>query len=78
VRGAGVIDGETTISTTVRGRTTSVEEDESAAVIKLGAGVDAYVNENWAVNFEAGVYWPTSDLSDFTYVLLTLGAIYRF
>ena len=45
---------------------------------QLGLGIDAYLARDWALNLEFAHYWPTSDLSDFEYNLLTFGIFYRF
>ena len=78
VGGAGVIDGDLEVSANVGRIQLSVSEEATEAILKFGAGLDAYINPNWAVNVEFAHYWPTGDLRDFEYDLVSFGVVYRF
>jgi opacity protein-like surface antigen len=52
--------------------------DENAFAVKVGGGVDFYVNERFGLMLEAVYNIGTGDLDDFNYTGLGWGAFYRF
>lgn len=52
--------------------------DESDFAARFGGGLDLYLTENVALDFDASYVLPTGDLEDFDYVSLGWGLLYRF
>lgn len=51
---------------------------ETDVVGRIGGGVDAYVTENWLVNFEVSYVSPRGDVDDVDYLGVGGGIQYRF
>jgi len=49
-----------------------------AFAMKLGGGVDFYINEDWALSVDVSYVLPFGDLEDLRYVNLGWGAVMRF
>ena len=53
-------------------------EDDGGFAVKIGGGVDFYINERLGLLFEVAYNIGTGDLDDFNYTGLGWGAFYRF
>lgn len=56
----------------------AVIRDDVVFAARLGAGVDFWITENWALNLESSYVLPTGDLADLRFVNLSWGVSYRF
>jgi len=58
--------------------TGSASEDENAAVLQLGLGLDLQLTDRWFVELEGAYKFPQSDLDDFRFFTIGGTVQYRF
>lgn len=56
----------------------SASEDEKAAVLQAGLGVDLQLTDNWFVELEGSYKFPQSDLEDFKFFVIGGSVQFRF
>ena len=56
----------------------SASEDEKAAVLQAGLGIDLQLTDNWFVELEGSYKFPQSDLEDFKFFVIGGSLQFRF
>jgi opacity protein-like surface antigen len=62
----------------VRAQCANALRTGDAALVRVGGGVDIYVNENWVIGLDATYVMPQGRFSDFNWISIGWGLDYRF